>query len=358
MRMVTYDFVIFIGSLKKGGVERFAALLANYLVDNGHTVKMLMLKNEIAFDLDQRVQCEVVDYKSGRLRFLNIIYVYFSLLVKVWVYRPKRLITLARISGLFASATFYPKTIVMFDIYPLIGYKKYKQWQFWFFYNLPWVKYVVSCSQELKDDVVKYFFLSNKIKVIPYPVPLINTNDINASSLHPRPYFIVVARMSRQKNIDQIIKTYTKFGLHSSIDLLVLGDGPEMKHLKRLVSSLNMETHIFLKGFIRAPYPYIKVAKCLISASMREGFPNILVESLGLGTPVICSKAKTGPNEIIFHGENGLLFEVNDYTELGRLMKLVVEDASQYQHLKNNTSIGLDRFTHDKVMRDWMKILN
>jgi len=77
-----------------------------------------------------------------------------------------------------------------------------------------------------------------------------------------------------------------------------------------------------------------------------------------LRTPVISSLAKTGPKEIIFDGENGLLFKVNDYEKLGELMSRVILDKKFYAQLKKNTGKGLERFRHETVMKAWEKILN
>lgn len=343
-------YLIFIGSLKKGGVERFAALLANYLVDRGEKVKMLMLKEEISFDLDKRVELEVIDYKKSNLRVFSFIYVYFCLFLKVWTQRPKRLITLARITGLFASATFYPRTIVSFDTYPLT-FKKYKQYQYWFFYNLPWVRRIVSCSEELKADVSPYILSKSKMVTIPYPVPKIS---IPRTEVHSRDFFVVVSRLHSQKNIRGIVETFDRFKLKQHADLIICGDGPEMENLKDYVAANQLSEHVFLKGFVRDPYPYLKSALSLVSASMREGFPNVFVESLGLGTPVISSRAKTGPSEIIFDGENGLLFNVDDYNHLGKLMTDVATNSELLQHLRSNVSKGLDRYSYQVVMEKWI----
>jgi glycosyltransferase involved in cell wall biosynthesis len=72
---------------------------------------------------------------------------------------------------------------------------------------------------------------------------------------------------------------------------------------------------------------------------------------------VISSLAKTGPKEIIFHGDNGYLFPVGDYEKLGEAMNQFLVNRDLYTHLKKNVTKGLDRFTQEKVMNSWEKIL-
>jgi len=349
-------YIIFIGSLKKGGAERNAAMLANHLCDQGHCVKLLMLSPEIAFDLDKRVERKILGKEKYVFRSLKILHIWFSLFIQVWKVKPRRLITLSRISGILAALTMYPKAIVRFDAYPLIGYKKYKEWQFWIFYNFPFVKYVVCPSKELLNDVKNYFINSRKLKQIYNPVPLIKDKSVIAFQ-HERPYFVIVSRLNRQKNIDQLIEAFYSSKAYVSTDLLILGDGALRKELEEKIEKMKLGSVVRLLGFIEDPLPYMKGSIALLNASLREGFPNVMVECLSVGTPVISSRTKTGPSEIISHGENGYLFDMGDYDRLKLFIQKITDDAGLLSTLKNKCDVGLDRFSHKKVMADWDKIL-
>jgi GalNAc-alpha-(1->4)-GalNAc-alpha-(1->3)-diNAcBac-PP-undecaprenol alpha-1,4-N-acetyl-D-galactosaminyltransferase len=351
-------FLFVVGSLKKGGAERNTAILANHLVSRGHAVTIALFIRNIAFELDPRVNIVHVDHKRYKSKILSALYVIFKVRKLVKALRPKRLIAMSRIGSLLATCVLFGRTVTRFDIYPLIGYKKYKQWQFWFFYNMPWVKYVVCPSEELKEDVTGFFLNKNKLVTIYNPVPLPRKNeDLIKNIPENRPYFAIVSRLSRQKNVAQVIETYHRFRIFEKADLIILGDGSEMLHLKALVEKLELTDCVKLKGFIGDPHPYMVNAIALINASLREGFPNVVVEALSLGTPVISSLAKTGPKEIIFHGDNGYLFPVGDYEKLGAIMTEILANKDLYMHLKRNVTKGLDRFTQEKVMDSWEKIL-
>jgi glycosyltransferase involved in cell wall biosynthesis len=351
-------FLFVVGSLKKGGAERNTAILANHLVSRGHAVTIALFIRNIAFELDPRVNIVHVDHKRYTSKVLSAMYVIFKVRQLVNILKPKRLIAMSRIGSLLATCVLFRRTVTRFDIYPLIGYKKYKQWQFWFFYNLPWVKYVVCPSEELKEDVARFFLNKHKLVTIYNPVPLPRKSEDAVQNIpESRPYFTIVSRLSRQKNVAQVIEAYHRFRIFEKADLLILGDGLEMLHLKLLVEKLELTDYVHLKGFIGDPHPYMVKAVALINASLREGFPNVVVEALSLGTPVISSLAKTGPKEIIFHGDNGYLFPVGDYEKLGEAMTEFLANKDLYAHLKRNVRKGLDRFTQEKVMDSWEKIL-
>jgi glycosyltransferase involved in cell wall biosynthesis len=347
-------FVIFIGSLKKGGAERNAALLSNYLVSQGHAVTLILFIRDIAFDLDARVNIMMINHKRFSFAALNALYVVYKLRSIIKKINPQRLIAMSRIGSAFLSSVILKNTVVRFDIYPLTGYKKRKQWQCWILYNMPWVKYVVCPSQELLDDVRGYFINKRKLVTIYNPVPQVQQVSRESGG---RPYFVVVARLHAQKNIGHVISAFHAAGLYSTMDLVIIGDGPARDELNKQVVSLGLTDHVVFKGFLKDPYPYIGGAVALINASLREGFPNVLVESLSLGTPVLSSASKTGPREIVFNGENGYLFDVGDYKKLSELMKLLVESPLVYDKLKKNVNKGLDRFSYEAVTASWENIL-
>lgn len=62
-------------------------------------------------------------------------------------------------------------------------------------------------------------------------------------------------------------------------------------------------------GFKKNPIPYYLRAKATILTSLYEGFPNVLIDSIALGTPVISFNCPNGPKEIIIDGVNGFLIE-------------------------------------------------
>lgn len=351
------NYIILIGSLKKGGAERNAVNLANNLVEKGHKVTIVLFIKEIAFTLNSLVEIRRIEHKRFRFNFLNAIYVIYQLRKILRELKPKRLIAMASLGSIFAISTLYKNTIVRFDTYPLY-LKERKRKRIKFFYNLPWVKYIVCPSEEMRKDVFS-FLPANQRKLVTVYNPIIKSSDyVNPEQINSitRPYLIIVSRLNKDKNIAQVIETMFKYNLFKQVDLMILGSGPEEENLKKLVENLNLTNNIHFKGFVNDPKPYMAKALALISASEREGFPNVLIESLSLGTPVVSSSAKTGPKEIVYNGVNGFLFEVHNYEKLGECIQLVL-DKELYKLLKINSGHGLERFSQTEVMKSWYKIL-
>ena len=84
--------------------------------------------------------------------------------------------------------------------------------------------------------------------------------------------------------------------------------------------------------------PYYLHAKATVLTSLYEGFPNALVESITLGTPVVAFDCPSGPSEIIQDGVNGYLVkhkDIESFTE--KLIKLMSHKFNAYEVLKTVT---------------------
>ena len=107
-----------------------------------------------------------------------------------------------------------------------------------------------------------------------------------------------------------------------NLKLIILGDGEEKLNLINKIKILNIEKNVFLLGYKKNTYCYIKNCDCYISSSFYEDPGFTLIEAGFLNKFVIAADSNTGPSEILDNSKNGLLFHNND--ELSLLIPLFI----------------------------------
>jgi glycosyltransferase involved in cell wall biosynthesis len=90
------------------------------------------------------------------------------------------------------------------------------------------------------------------------------------------------------------------------VTLLIVGNGPERIRLQQLVKDLNLVGSVKFLDFEKNIEKYYLFAQATLLTSEFEGFPNVLIESIACGTPVVAFDCPSGPSEII-DANNGVL---------------------------------------------------
>ena len=94
--------------------------------------------------------------------------------------------------------------------------------------------------------------------------------------------------------------------------LNIYGNGPEKDTIKYLANTLNIKQNVRFKGYSENKNKIYSNADLFINASIFEGLPNALVETINYGVFPICSNSPGGNMEVIMNGKLGSYFKLND----------------------------------------------
>lgn len=101
-----------------------------------------------------------------------------------------------------------------------------------------------------------------------------------------------------------------------NIHLMLVGDGPDEEVLRSTAARLRLDDHVTFFPFTRAPAEVFEILDVLVLSSLyKEGLPNVLLEAMSMGLPVISSRL-AGTPEVVVEGETGLLVEPGDVAAL------------------------------------------
>lgn len=165
------------------------------------------------------------------------------------------------------------------------------------------------------------------------------------------PYFVFAGRLSVDKDHDTAIEAFRKFALHNhDVKLVFVGDGPRRDEIETLIRKSGLKDRIILTGAVENPYGIIKNAVAHILSSYGEGLPTVLLEAAALEVPNISADCPNGPDEILLHGEAGLLFPPGDSDMLAQHMSTLWADPGLGKKLAQKAAQSLSRFEADTVI--------
>ncbi len=358
---------LFITTLDGGGAERVMVNLACGFTEHGFKVDLILLRamgpylaelqhhNIRIVDLDGKwaLAClpSLVRYLRqekplillSALNHANILAILAVRVAKV----PTRLV-ISQHEALSRAAT--SPSFMKSQVMPLLA-----RWCF------PWADAVVAVSQGVSDDLVNFIGLCpKKIYVIQNPIvgPAL-FHQAQASLNHPwfipgePPVILSVGRLAKPKDFTTLIKAFAKIHKERPVRLMILGEGEDRYLLEMLVKKLGLEGEILLPGFVDNPYAYMAKASVFVLSSAWEGFGNVLIEAMAVGTPVISTNCESGPSEILENGKWGKLVAVGDVDAMAGAIVASLETEPDRNALKGRAAY----FTIEKSVVEYLNVL-
>jgi glycosyltransferase involved in cell wall biosynthesis len=148
--------------------------------------------------------------------------------------------------------------------------------------------------------------------------------------LHPGTHVILaVGRLSKEKGHADLIHALAHIRKNEPslpLRLLILGDGPERSRLEALCSELNLTGTVLFPGHRSDVRLFYALADVFVLPSHSEGSPNVLLEAMAAGLPVVAT-AVGGVPEMATHERDVLLVEGKDVPALARSILRELTDA-------------------------------
>ncbi len=365
---MTKKITLLISSLAGGGSESVCVTLANSFVDNGWQVNLVVLNinNEVFLNyLSKKVNLVILNIKHARYApFSLLMYIFKNKAKTFLVFNYELTVIIVILKNLFNLKI---KVISRNSNTLSIKLKKFKDQKFWSkYFVLNLIKFffkradhIINQCKGMQDDLLKlYPHLNKKSSVILNPITTNIENyhnNCDFKKVHKKNYILCIGRLEKQKAfhfaIDAFASIKNKF---PDLRLKIVGQGSLEKELKQKVIDLNIQNWVDFEGFQKNIVPYFLYAKGTILTSIYEGYPNVLIESIALNTPVVSFNCPSGPSEIIKDGINGYLVKYLDNDDLKKKILYLLDNKFSYQDLKNS----LEKNQIKNVFKKYENIIN
>ena len=181
---------------------------------------------------------------------------------------------------------------------------------------------IIAQTQEMKDELVNESKISTS-KITVLENPLDEKRILNGIKDEWNPYkdlgkkvIVASGRVCHQKGFDLLVESFSKLCRdRDDVILYILGDTSNKDELDKVTDIARKNSileKVVFTGFKTNPYPYIKYADCFALSSRWEGLPNVLIESLYLGTPAAAMACIPIIRRIITEGTDGFTSEKED----------------------------------------------
>lgn len=344
-----------ISDLEGGGTQKVVSQIANYLVQKKDRVTICTLeKTEEKFELDNKI---------SRIRINSCIKKFPLSSIILNLIKIKNLNNVLNKNEFDIIISFIHTTNVISIISSIFTKRKViiSERNDYNAQNLPFLwkilrritynfAHCLTANSIKTKNILKKKF-NKEVFLLPNPVFL--PEKVNRNKR--KKIILSIGRLVYQKNYYLLIDSFKDF-VKSFNDwiFIIIGEGHEYNFIIKRIKELKLEQKIFLKKFCN-PTKYFQTSSFFLHGSRFEGTPNVLLESMAHGLPILTSNYN-GVREIINNKETGLIFDLGKKNDLLAKMKILAKYKKKRNYLSKNANKFINRYTIDSVGKIWREI--
>lgn len=375
-----------INSLSNGGAEKVLSTLISTLINQNYDVEVIFLEKNEFYKLPSKVKKTYLSNFDGKQNnFFKFIF------LPILAYKLTRYVKKQNIKSIQShvfranyvntlSKYFGSKHIVQVVTAGRIS--RYLEQGILGKINLFLVKYlykkadlIISKAQAMENDMQKLFNFINKKIIInnPYDIELIKNlsleivSEFNFNS--EKKYLVSVGRLIKLKRNIDLIKAL--MDLPKNFEIIFIGKGEEEKQLIEFAKNSDLLARIHFIGQVENPYKFLSKCNYFINCSESEGFPNVLVEAMICGIPVISSDCISGPREILAPDtdssiqiqedfeitEYGILFPIGNVQSIVKAITFFENNLNIKNRLITKSFQRIKEYSLENIINKYKKVL-
>jgi glycosyltransferase involved in cell wall biosynthesis len=209
---------------------------------------------------------------------------------------------------------------------------------------------IICQSQDMKNDLIANLGYPEK-KLVVISNPIDNKFKTKKIIENLPKQLITVGRLVEIKGHMRIISALSK--LATPFEYTIIGDGPLKDKIFNMIEANGLKSRFKYIPFSKDVAHHLSKSDIFLQGSYSEGFPNALLESCAVGTPVLAFEAPGGTSEIIEEGINGYIASSED----AFLQKLNEMLRTKWNPEEVRFSVH-QKYHESKILAAYEKLLN
>ncbi|MFC1871161.1 glycosyltransferase family 4 protein [Chloroflexota bacterium] len=215
----------------------------------------------------------------------------------------------------------------------------------------------IALTQNMVDEMKRIF--PNEVNIIPNGVDLARFEAYSRGDARQRlgiaemeKIILCVANLRWEKGHEYLIEAMVDVSnSYPETRLFIVGDGPRREIIQNLVQNKGLNEKVVFTGFIPPDMipEYMAAADVFVLPSLTEGFPNVLLEAMAAGLPIVATRVGGVP-EIVTDGQNGFLAAAKDSQQLADKISLLLKDEDIRKQLYTNNIEKAKQHNWSKVV--------
>ena len=317
---------LFVPGLDGGGAQRVFVNLANTLVDmNEHPVHLVVTREGGIFQDELRPEVSLINLGTERVsRSIPALVRYMR------VHCPHVFASTMNYCNIITIVAWHlagrPCRLVVREANVVRESNRLMQMLMRWLY--PQADCVIALSPEVRSSILRAGIrVPDKLVEIGNPCVFSARDGVVQQPgflAQTMPRFVcAVGSLIHQKGFDLLLSAFARLS-DTSLHLVILGEGPLRGELEKQCQILGIKQRVHLPGFVKDPAHIIKQADLFVLSSRWEGFPNVLLEALSTGVPIVAADCDGAPRSMLEDGRHGLLVEPENIAALAQGIKMAL----------------------------------
>lgn len=180
------------------------------------------------------------------------------------------------------------------------------------------------------NNIAMYFKLGTACPVITIPNPSMG-RILPPENRSRNNTIVCVGRLDlHQKDHETLLRAFHLFNQsNKGYTLEILGDGPDQEMIEDLIKELSLTKLVKLQGKSIDVKQDIYNAKLFVLSSIFEGMPNVVIESIEAGVPIVATNCSGGGSKYLLDGACGRLVECRNIEQLAQSIEIALNDYEE-----------------------------